>query len=56
MKYFFINDTKNKRHIVVANELSDVERIAKDSKIKVDNFYELEPDTFKDEGFLFSDK
>ncbi len=56
MKYFFVMDTKGKIHIVVAKELSDVERIVKDSKLKVDCVYELEPNTFKDEGFLFSDK
>jgi len=55
MKYFFVVDTKGKRHIVVGKELSDVERIVKDSKLKVDYAYELEPNTFKDEGFLFSD-
>jgi len=56
MKYFFVMDTKGKRHIVVAQELSNVSEIVKDSKLEVDYAYELEPDTFKDQGFLFSDK
>lgn len=56
MKYFFVVDTKGKRHIVIAQEFSNVAEIVKDSKLEVDYSYELEPDTFKNQGFLISDK
>jgi len=56
VKYFFVVDTKGKRHIVTANDTSEAKKVVANSNIKIDYMYELTEETFKDAGFLFSDK
>jgi len=53
MKYYFVME-KNERHIVVAENEESLKRILKGPKMKVDSYYELVADAFKDEGFLMS--
>ena len=55
MRYYFVNDNKDKRHIIVAENEESLKRILEGPKMKVDSYYELVPDAFKDEGFLISD-
>lgn len=56
MKYYFVNDNKNKRHIMVAKNIESLKQILQNSKMKDYTYYELIEDSFKDEGFLISDK
>ena len=53
MKYYFVME-KNERHIVVAENEESLKRILEGPKMKVDSYYELVADSFKDEGFLMS--
>lgn len=55
MKYYFVIEG-NERHIVVAKNEESLKKILSGPKMKVDSYYELVEDTFKDEGFLISDK
>lgn len=55
MKYYFVKDTQDRRHIVVAKNNDDVERILKDAEIVSEYYYELREDTFDTIGFLISD-
>lgn len=56
MNYYFVNDSKNKRHIIVAENEENLKEILRNSNVVSDNSYELEPDTFNEVGFLISDK
>jgi len=56
MKYYFVEATKNKRHILVAENVEHLKNILDNAKQKYISYYELEPNTFKDGGFLISDK
>ena len=53
MKYYFVME-KNERHIVVAENEESLKRILEGPNMKVDSYYELVADAFKDEGFLMS--
>jgi hypothetical protein len=55
MKYFFVVDENEKRHILVAKNVDEAISIAANSVIATD-CYELLPDTFQQPGFLISDK
>lgn len=54
MKYYFVSDSKNKTYLIAAINSENAHRIAKRSKIKVVDLYELQPDTFDNEGFLIT--
>jgi len=56
MKYYFVEDNKSKRHIVVAENEESLQLILGKSKGIYKGHYELKADTFKDGGFLISDK
>lgn len=56
MKYYFVNDSNEKRHIVVANSTIELAEVLKKAEIVVANSYELKEDTFDTIGFLISDK
>lgn len=56
MKYFFLNDSKGKRHIIVANSQESAVEIAQKSGLSIEDAYELLSDTFTTPGFLISDK
>ena len=53
MKYYFVME-KNERHIVVAENEESLQKFLNGPKMKVDSYYELVADSFKDEGFLMS--
>lgn len=55
MRYYFVNDNKNKRHIIVAKNIESLTQILHNSKMKDCTYYELVENSFKDEGFLVSD-
>ncbi len=57
MKYFFISDSNGNRHIIVAKSLERAIKIWNDDDptLKICDIYELEKDTFDEEGFLISD-
>lgn len=57
MKYFFVSDTNSNRHIIVAKNLERAIEIWNndDPTLKIEDIYELEPNTFDEEGFLISD-
>jgi hypothetical protein len=56
MKYYFVLDSLNKRHIIVAENEENLMSIVIDDKMTVVEFYELTPDKFTTSGFLISDK
>jgi len=56
MKYFFALDTKKKRHIIVANDLNEANKVISGSGLKKECLYELTVDRFDVAGFLISDK
>lgn len=55
MKYYLVCDNGGGSHIVVAEDIKNARRIAGES-VKVEDIYELRPETFKHEGFLLSAK
>lgn len=55
MKYFFILDKGNKRHIVVAKNIVDALTVVEKAGIELADIYELKEDTFKEHGVLISE-
>jgi hypothetical protein len=56
VKYFFVNDSQDKRHIVVARDQEEAESFVTTSGIIISDIYELIPETFNIPGFLISDE
>lgn len=56
MKYFFALDTKQKRHIIVAEDSERADIVIKSAGMEREELYQLMEDTFDIEGFLISDK
>jgi hypothetical protein len=56
MKYYFVNDINNKRHIVIANSATELAEVLKKAEVVAVKSYELKEDTFDTIGFLISDK
>ena len=56
MKYFFVLDKSDKRHIVVAENIDKAVEVIEKAGIKLADIYELKKDTFKEQGILISDK
>jgi hypothetical protein len=55
-KHFFLADTKNSLHIIIAKSEESARSIAANSKLEIQYVYELTADTFRDEGFLMTAK
>lgn len=56
MKYYFVTDIKGMQHIIVAENEANARAIAEKSKRKIDCLYELNENTFTDEGYLMTAK
>lgn len=56
MKYYFVKDTKDKRHIVIAKDEEDLKKVLENANVASACFYELKENTFDNSGFLISDK
>jgi len=56
MRYYYLRDDKDDVSVLVASSLENAQRIAEHSGLMIVDLYELEPKTFKDEGFLLTDK
>lgn len=56
MKYYFVKDIQDKRHIVVAKDEENLSEVLINAGVCVSDSYELKKDTFNDSGFLISDK
>lgn len=56
MKYFFVLDDEEKRHIIVAKNVDNAVSLCTDNNIVADEIYELTEDIYHDEGFLLSDQ
>jgi len=54
MKYYIAISSKNKRHLIAANDEDGARKIA-EGNFRLLNIYELEEDTFTEPGFIFND-
>lgn len=55
MKYYFVQFKGDGNGIVVAKDLESAKLIALNEDENIENIYQLEDNTFKDEGFLMVD-
>ncbi|WP_213996164.1 MULTISPECIES: hypothetical protein [Tepidanaerobacter] len=56
MKYFFMVDSKDNGHLLVAADKQEATNIIENAGLEIADLYELEPDTFKQPGFLISER